>query len=551
MSLSAGRLPMLEKAPSGVGGLDEITDGGLPRSRTTLVCGGAGCGKTLMALQFLVHGALDHGEPGVFVSFEESASALAENVGSLGWDLADLMNRDLLVVDRVNVRPGEVIESGEWDLDGLILRIGAAIDAIGAKRVVLDTVEVLFGVLLDEELLRAELRRLFDWLSVRGVSTIVTGESGVQSLTRHGLEEYVSDCVILLDQRIVDQAATRRLRISKYRGSAHGGDEYPFLIDDRGLSVLPATSMELKHTACTERVSLGVEELDRMLSGGPYRGSSVFVIGNPGSGKSTLASSYLDATCRSGRRGMYFSFEESPDQIARNMASVGLDLRRWQDPEEDLLRIVSTRPAAYGLERHLAEILREVAAFEPHDVVIDPVTALTGEQYETTGMLARLVDHMKSIGTTTMFTALVRDPSTDLATVGISSVVDTCIELSNHLESGERNRSVSIVKSRGTGHSRKLREFRLTSQGFELVPSYESGGRLLMGSAAAAARRASARRRGAIEAQIEALRHSLAEEVAENAPPTSEPDFPVERSGHPMTHVPEPPPRPDADAHLS
>jgi circadian clock protein KaiC len=530
VSLPAGRIPTLQKAPSGIDGLDEITDGGLPRSRTTLVCGGAGCGKTLMALQFLVRGALDHGDPGVFMSFEESATALAENVGSLGWDLTDLVERDLLVVDRVNVRPGEIIESGEWDLDGLMLRIGAAIDAVGAKRVVLDTVEVLFGVLLDEELLRAELRRLFDWLSGRGVTAIVTGESGGQSLTRHGLEEYVSDCVVLLDQRIIDQSATRRLRISKYRGSTHGSDEYPFLIDDRGLSVLPATSMALKHTVSTERVSLGVQELDRMLSGGPYRGTSVFVVGNPGAGKSTLAASYLDATCRSGRRGMYFSFEESADQIARNMASVGLDLRRWQDPEQDLLRIVSTRPAAYGLERHLAEILREIAAFEPHDVVIDPVSALTGERYETAGMLARLVDHMKTIGTTTMFTALVREPNVESATMGISSIVDTWIELSNHLESGERNRAVSVVKSRGMRHSAELREFRFSSQGFEILPSYQSGGKLLMGTAAAAARRASARRRATIEAQIDALRKSLADEVEEESNQTPGSGLPGETS---------------------
>jgi circadian clock protein KaiC len=466
------------------------------------------------------------------MSFEESAPALAENVGSLGWDLADLADRNLLVIDRVHVRRGEIIESGEWDLDGLMLRIGAAIDAIGAKRVVLDTVEVLYGVLLDEELLRAELRRLFDWLSARGVTAIVTGESGRQSLTRHGLEEYVSDCVILLDQRIVDQNATRRLRIAKYRGSTHGSDEYPFLIDDRGLSVLPATSMALKHGVSTERVSLGVEELDRMLSGGPYRGTSVFVVGNPGSGKSTLAASYLDATCRSGRRAMFFSFEESADQIARNMASVGLDLVRWQAPEQNLLRIVSTRPAAYGLERHLIEILRQIAAFEPHDVVIDPVSALTGEQYETAGMLARLVDHMKTIGTTTMFTALVREPNAEPATIGISSVVDTWIELSNHLEAGERNRAVSVVKSRGMRHSAELREFRLTSHGFEVLPSYQSGGKLLMGAAAAAARRASARRRAAIEGQIEALRQSLADEIGEEAAQTSEPDLPGEPSGH-------------------
>ena len=524
----------LEKAPSGVAGLDEVTGGGLPRSRTTLVCGGAGCGKTLMGVQFLVRGALDHGEPGVLMVFEETAAALQQNVASLGWDLDDLVDRELLVIDRVSVSPGEIVESGEWDLDGLMLRIGAAIDAIGAKRVVLDTIEVLFAALSNERLLRSELRRLFGWLNERGVSVIVTGERGDgRSFTRHGLEEYVSDCVIVIDQRLNDQIATRRMWVAKYRGSAHGTDEYPVLIDDRGFSVLPITSTGLEHSVSTERVSLGVPGIDEMLSGGPYRGTTVLLTGKAGSGKSTVAACFVAAACARGERALLFTFEESPDQIVRNMASVGLDLERWR--EEGLLRIVASRPAAYGLERHLAEIHREVAAFDAGIVAIDPASQLTGQPYEIAAMLGRLVDHLKVRGATAVLTALVRGAASDIVGLGVSSVVDTWIELSNHEQLGEHNRGISITKSRGMEHSAQLREFRLTSSGIEIRPAYASGGALLMGTARQAqeaaderarldrgatrdaAQRVAQRRRTAIEAQIAELREGLEGDSEESA----------------------------------
>jgi circadian clock protein KaiC len=485
-----------------------------------------------MGLQFLVRGALDYGEPGVLVAFEESTAALTQNVASLGWDLDDLTERGLLIIDRVDVTPGAIVESGEWDLDGLMLRIGAAIDAVGAKRVVLDTIEVLFGALSNERLLRSELRRLFVWLSGRGVSAIVTGESGDRSLTRHSLEEYVSDCVMVLDQRVVEQIATRRIRIAKYRGSAHGSDEYPILIDDRGFSVLPITSMGLEHAVFTERISLGVPGLDEMLSGGPYRGTSVLVTGNPGSGKTTLAAGFLAAACARGERGLWFTFEESADQIVRNMSSVGFDVGRWRD--QGLLRIVATRPAAYGLERHLAEIHRQVSSFEADVVVIDPASAVTGQDYEIAAMLGRLVDHLKSRGVTAMLTALIGGQAVDVVDLGVSSVVDTWIELSNHEQLGERNRGISITKSRGMGHSAQLREFRLTPEGVDIRPAYASGGVLLMGTARQAqeaddqrarldreaareaGRRAASRRRATIEAQIAELRDRLESEVQES-----------------------------------
>ena len=335
----------VEKAPSGISGLDEVMGGGLPRSRATLVCGGAGCGKTLMGLQFLVRGALDYGEPGVLIAFEISPAGLAQNVASLGWDLDGLMKRGLLAIDRVVVSPEQIVESGPWDLDGLMVRIGAAIDSIAAKRVVVDTIETLFRALSDERMLRIELRRLFNWLGDRGVSAIITAESGAATLTRHGLEEYVSDCVIVVDQRVVDQIATRRIRIAKYRGAAHGADEYPMLIDDAGVSVVPITSIGLQHAVFTDRVSLGVPGIDAMLSGGPYRGSTILVTGNPGSGKTTLAAGFLAAACARGERGLLVSFEESPGQIVRNMASVGLDLAGWR--EQGLA--LNHRDAARGL----------------------------------------------------------------------------------------------------------------------------------------------------------------------------------------------------------
>lgn len=471
----------LSKAPTGIPGLDEVTDGGLPRGRTTLLCGGPGCGKTLMALQFLVRGAVDGGEPGVFVAFEESPAELAQNVASLGWDLKDLQARGLLAIDHIRISEGEIVETGAWDLEGLFIRLGAAIESVGANRVVLDTVEALFGPLGDELTLRSELRRLFRWLNDRGVTAIVTGERGEGTLTRHGLEEYVSDCVVLLDHRVHDQISTRRLRVVKYRGSHHGPDEYPFLIDRKGFSVLPVSAMGLDHDASSDRVSTGVGELDRMLDGGVYRGSSVLLSGTPGSGKTTLGARFLEAGCERGERGMLFAFEESPAQIARNMRSVAIDVRRWVDAE--MLRIVSARPAAYGLETHLARLYRAVEEFEPANVVIDPLSALTGEEFQLKAMLSRLIDHFKARQITAVMTTLIRGEFDDRAGLGISSVIDTWVDVGNLEIDGERNRGIGVLKSRGMAHSSQVREFQITSQGLYVRNVYAGERGVLMGSA--------------------------------------------------------------------
>ena len=519
----------LSKAPTGIPGLDDVTDGGLPRGRTTLLCGGPGCGKTLMAMQFLVRGAMDRGEPGVLFAFEESPAELAQNVASLGWDLKDLQARGLLAIDHIRISEGEIVQTGEWDLEGLFIRLGAAIESVGARRVVLDTVEALFGPLGDEAILRAELRRMFRWLNDRGVTAIVTGERGEGTLTRHGLEEYVSDCVVLLDHRVHDQISTRRLRVVKYRGSHHGPDEYPFLIDRAGFSVLPVSSMGLDHDASSERVSTGVGELDRMLDGGVYRGTSVLLSGTPGSGKTTLGVRFLEAGCERGERGMLFAFEESPAQIARNMRSVGIDVQRWVDA--GMLRIVSARPAAYGLETHLARLYRAVEEFEPSNVVIDPLSALNGEEFALTAMLSRLIDHFKARQTTAVMTTLIRGEFDDRAGLGISSVIDTWVDVSNLELDGERNRAINVLKSRGMAHSSQVREFQITSQGLCIHDVYAGERGVLMGSArrsqeardrAQAISRAGAleakrqqlkSRRSALEAQMAALHDQLEAET--------------------------------------
>ena len=477
---------LLAKAPTGIPGLDEITNGGLPRGRPTLVCGGAGCGKTLLAMEFLVRGALEYDEPGVFMSFEETTDDLVDNARSLGFDLRRLSARRRLLLDYVRLERTELTEAGEYDLEALFIRLGHAIDSIHAKRVVLDTIELLFSGLSDRLTVRAELARLFRWLKTKRVTAIVTGERDGDHLTRHGLEEYVSDCVILLDQRVMEQSATRRLRIIKYRGSAHGGNEMPFLIDDHGLSVLPITSLGLTHEASTAHLSTGVAGLDAMFGKkGYFRGNSVLVSGTAGTGKSSLAAHFAEAACRRGERCLYFAFEESPSQITRNMRSIGIDLEPWV--RRGLLRVHAQRPTALGLEAHLVAMHRLIDEWRPRVVIVDPVTNLiaVGSEIEVKAMLARLIDFMKLRQITALFTSLTEGGgAAERTDLGVSSLMDVWMLLGNLEANGERNRAIQIVKARGMAHSNQVREFVMTDHGITLVDiSRGADGSVAIGSA--------------------------------------------------------------------
>lgn len=475
----------LPKTPSGIEGLDEITGGGLPRGRPTLVCGSAGSGKTLFAMEFLLRGATQFKEPGVFMTFEETAPELAANIRSLGFDLEDLVRQKKVVVDFVRVERGEIDEMGDYDLEGLFVRLGHAIDVIGAKRVVLDTIEALFAGLSNGGILRSELRRLFRWLKDKGVTAVITGERGEGTLTRHGLEEYVSDCVILLDHRVSDQISTRRLRVVKYRGTLHGTNEYPFIIHEQGFSVLPITSLSLQHEVGGERISSGIPRLDTMLGGkGLYRGSTVLVSGTAGTGKSSIAAHFAAAACERGERCLYFSFEESPSQIVRNMRSIGLDLQKWA--KKGSLRFHAIRATLYGVETHLVEFHKLISDFEPDVVILDPISSLVdaGTLRDTTIMLTRLIDFLKLQRITAFLTNLTSGgASLESTNVNVSSIVDSWLLLREIEVGGERNRALSILKSRGMPHSNQLREFLLTDQGFELLETYLGPEGVLTGSA--------------------------------------------------------------------
>ena len=478
---------VLRKAPTGISGLDQITEGGFPAGRPTLICGSAGCGKTLFGLHFLVRGALEHGEPGVFVAFEEREQDLVQNVASLGFDLVDLMDRRLLAIDHIHVDRMEIEESGEYDLEGLFLRLEAAINLVGAKRVVIDTLETIFGAFSNYAILRSELRRLFYWLKEKGVSTIVTAERGEGALTRHGLEEYVSDCVILLDHRVRDQVSTRRIRVVKYRGSSHQTNEFPFLIDDSGITVVPITSVGLNHPVTSERVTSGIPKLDQMLGGGGYfRGSTILISGTAGTGKSSVCAHFAQATCSAGERCLYISYEESPQQIQRNMASIGVDL---VDAErQGLLHFLSLRATSHGFEAHLALLHKHFDLVKPSAVVLDPVGTFVnaGAREEAMVMLVRLIDTLKSRGTTIMLASLTHaGDSLEGTEMAVSSMVDTWLLLKQQESSGERNRCLYVLKSRGMAHSNQIREFLITSHGVNLIEPYVGPQGVLTGTARA------------------------------------------------------------------
>ena len=531
--MQMGALP---KAPTGIQGLDQITEGGLPQGRPTLICGCAGSGKTLFALEFLVRGATQYEEPGVYMAFEETGEELAQNVASLGFEVNDLIAKKKVIIDHVQIAKGEIREMGDYDLEGIFVRLGYAIDAIGAKRVALDSLETLFVGLTDTAILRAELSRLFHWLKERGVTAVVTAERGDGTLTRHGLEEYVSDCVILLDNRISNQFATRRVRVVKYRGSRHGTDEYPFLIGARGISVMPITSLGLTHGASSERIGTGVPRLDAMLGGkGYYRGSSILVSGTAGTGKTSLSAHLVEATCRRGERCLIFLFEESPSQLLRNMRSIGIDLEPWM--RKGLLQLHAARPTLYGLESHLVTMHKVTEEFKPSVVVMDPVTNLSsgGTITEAKSLLTRLIDFFKMQQITALFTSLtLGDTLLESKAVSVSSLMDSWLLLRDVQDGAEHNRLLHLLKSRGMAHSNQCREFLLTDRGVELREVYTGpSGVLLTGSARAtleAQEKAEAlvrelgtdgkkrdleRKEHAMEAQIAVLRAEFSVEQAE------------------------------------
>ena len=525
----------LPKCPTGIQGLDEITGGGLPRGRPTLVCGGAGCGKTLMAAEVLVRGAVQFGEPGVFMAFEETEAELKANVASLGFDLAGLVRRKQIVLDYVHIERSEVQESGEYDLEGLFVRLNHAIDSIGAKRVVLNSLEALFASLPNEAILRAELRRLFRWLKEKGVTAVITAERGREQLTRHGLEEYVSDCVILLDHLVNDQIATRHLRVVKYRGAQHGTNKFPFLIGDEGISVLPITSLALNHKVSSERIATGIPRLDAMLGGrGFFRGSSILLTGTPGTGKTIIASNFAQAAARRGERVLFFSFEESPNQIVRNMHSIGLSLEPLV--KRGLLRFHAARPSLYGLEMHLATMFKEISTFQPRVVIMDPITSLmdAGTDSEGKGMVTRLIDYLKAGQVTSLFTSLTQGGhALQQSETAMSSLMDAWVLLQDFEGNGERNRVLYVLKARGMAHSNQIREFLISDRGIDVVDAYIGVSGVLTGSArvaqgalekaavlanqqeAATLKREVERKRSALDRQISGLRSDYESEALE------------------------------------
>ena len=526
--ITGRRKGIIDKAPSGLEGLDEIMLGGLPRGRPTLVYGGPGCGKTLFGIQFLARGAVEHNEPGVFLGFEESIDDVKQNAQALGYDLNALTDQKLLAVEHAVVDPVREIGHGEYDLDALFMRLARAIDSLNAKRLVLDALEVIILQDADKAAIKESSERLFRWLRNRGVTSIVTAAEG-HGGTRHRLEEYIADCVVRLDHRVDLQMSTRTLRVVKYRGSAHGTNEYPFLIDQSGIRVLPITSIGLDHDVSSERVPTGVPRLDTMLGGmGFYRGTTIMISGTPGSGKSSLAAHYIDAACQRGERVVAFPHEEAPRQIIRNMQSIGIDLERWES--QGLLRFVAARPSTYGLEMHLAIMLGAIAEFDPQSVLIDPISNLirAGREREAHMMVVRLIDTLKTKGITTILTHPTLDlPAVDHTDLAVSSIIDTWIFVQNSQAGGERNRTLYVLKSRGMAHSNQVREFVITDRGITLIDVYTGPDGVLTGTARASReaeeeaakrvrqqktdreRRRIAHRRTAVKAQIAALQAEL------------------------------------------
>ncbi len=472
----------LAKVPTGIEGFDEITFGGLPAGRTTLLTGLSGSGKTVFGMQFLAQGAARYGEPGVLVGFEETEDELITNAASLGFDFANLISAGKLVIDRISVEPDVVVETGRYDLSALHIRIEHAVDSIGARRIVLDGIPALFYGLTDTSAVRIALTRLYAWLKSKGLTALVTAESNTE-LAQHGLGLSLTDCIVVAGERTRENVSTRYLRVAKYRGSAHGTSEYPCLIGSTGYKVIPLTSITVDYEASTERISTGIPRLDTMLGGqGFYRGNSVMVTGGAGTGKSSLAAHLALATCQRGKRCLYFAFEESQEEVMRNMRSIGVDLR--PQVAAGLLKFRSSRATMFGLEMHLAMMENEIAAFQPHVVILDPVSNLLsiGSFNEVRAMVSRLVDFLKGRGITSLLTSLsMTDPPE--SDVGVSSLVDTWMLLTNFEANGEQTRLLRILKSRGSAHSSQVREFIMTDRGVRLEDVYLGPEGMLTGTA--------------------------------------------------------------------
>jgi len=473
---SALKLNHMEKCATGIIGFDQVTEGGLPKNRTTLISGGAGSGKTLLGLDFLIRGATDYNEPGVYMSFEETAEELFQDVASLNMNLSGLVSRKKIKIEHVILERKDVLENN-FNLEGVFVRLENAIDSVGAKRVVLDSIESPFAGIMDPGILRIEIKRLFRWLKDKKVTAIVTGEPGEGSYTRHGMEEYISDCIILLDNRVKDQIAIRRMRVIKYRGSNHGANEYPFVIDREGLSVIPITSAGLDQPGTNKKVSTGIPSLDKMFKGGKpgfTRGSTVLASGTAGTGKTSLAAAFAVESCKRGEKCLFLSYEESAGQLIQNMSSIGIHLELWV--KKGLLKIESTRPSFFGLEMHLLELYKSIETFKPKAVVIDPLTSLIGEgdEREIMSMITRMIDLLKSRGITTFFTSLVSSSAQNDTSgeIGVSSLIDTWIVVRELEEDSgrKRTRGLFIVKSRGTGHESDVHKLILSDDGIALVP---------------------------------------------------------------------------------
>ena len=423
------KLNKLHKCLTGIKGFDEVTEGGLPKNRITLISGGAGSGKTLFGIDFLINGALNYKEHGVFMSFEETPDELYKDVASLNLDLKVLVSQKKIALEHVVLERKDVQEK-DFNLEGLLIRLEHAIESVNAKRVVLDSIESLFAGITDNGILRLEIKRLFGWLKEKQVTAIVTGEPGQDSYTHHGMEQYISDCIILLDNRVDEEVSVRRIRVVKYRGSNHGTNEYPFVIDDDGLSVIPITSAGLDQPGTAKRVSTGISSLDKLFKGVGYtKGSTILTSGTAGTGKTSLAAAFAIETCKRGERCLFLSYEESAGQLTQNMKSIGFNFEPLI--KKGLLKIVSTRPTFFGLEKHLLDLYKTIEEFKPKSVVIDPLTSLIGEgsPREVRSMITRMIDVLKTQGITGFFTSLVSSTAQNDTSgeIGVSSLIDTWI----------------------------------------------------------------------------------------------------------------------------